>query len=80
MMIQQSKRGVLFRCLARVLHVMGVSVVHGTDRFAAQYRPMPVEPYLEAPPPGHPERLRPDLPLSELELALTKQLQPNWWT
>ncbi|OAH10894.1 DUF6059 family protein [Streptomyces jeddahensis] len=31
---------------------------------------------LDAPPPGHPERLRPDLPLSALERALLKELDP----
>ena len=28
----------------------------------------------DAPPPGHPERLRPDLPYSETELVLLRQL------
>ncbi|MCD0486329.1 hypothetical protein LO771_29090 [Streptacidiphilus sp. ASG 303] len=26
------------------------------------------------PPPGHPERMRPDLPLSDIELALLREL------
>ncbi|MFI6861403.1 DUF6059 family protein [Streptomyces sp. NPDC050421] len=30
--------------------------------------------YLHEPPPGHPERLRPDVPLSPLELELGRQL------
>jgi|EndMetStandDraft_5_1072996.scaffolds.fasta_scaffold02415_6 hypothetical protein len=29
---------------------------------------------LHGPPPGHPERLRPDLPLTALERALLKEL------
>lgn len=29
---------------------------------------------LQGPPPGHPERLRPDLPLSALERALEQQI------
>jgi hypothetical protein len=31
---------------------------------------------LDAPPPGHPERLRPDLPLTALERALQRELDP----
>lgn len=30
--------------------------------------------HLDAPPPGHPERLRPDLPLTALERALLKDI------
>jgi hypothetical protein len=31
---------------------------------------------LDAPAPGHPERLRPDLPLTALERALLKDIGP----
>ncbi|PZT70874.1 hypothetical protein DN402_06130 [Streptomyces sp. SW4] len=34
-------------------------------------------PLLDAPPPGHPERLRPDLPLTALERALLRELGPR---
>ncbi|MER7779672.1 DUF6059 family protein [Streptomyces sp. NPDC096191] len=33
-------------------------------------------PLVQAPPPGHPERLRPDLPLTALERALLKDFGP----
>lgn len=32
---------------------------------------------LDAPPPGHPERLRPDLPLTALERALLEEPGPT---
>ncbi|MCK1822208.1 hypothetical protein MTQ10_22005 [Streptomyces sp. XM83C] len=31
---------------------------------------------LSEPPPGHPERLRPDVPMTALERALLKELDP----
>ncbi|MFE9312727.1 DUF6059 family protein [Streptomyces sp. NPDC088353] len=31
---------------------------------------------LDAPPPGHPERLRPDVPLTALERALLEDIGP----
>ncbi|MER6983515.1 DUF6059 family protein [Streptomyces carpinensis] len=31
---------------------------------------------LDAPPPGHPERLRPDLPLTAVERALQREFDP----
>ncbi|MBC2869354.1 DUF6059 family protein [Streptomyces mexicanus] len=31
---------------------------------------------LPEPPPGHPERLRPDVPMTALERALLKELDP----
>ncbi|MDT6987474.1 DUF6059 family protein [Streptomyces lusitanus] len=31
---------------------------------------------LSEPPPGHPERLRPDVPLTALERALLRELDP----
>lgn len=34
----------------------------------------PVFPRAEGPPPAHPERLRPDIPLTAVELALQAQL------
>ena len=33
---------------------------------------------LARPPEGHPERLRPDVPLSSLELALVRELDIRW--
>ncbi|MFJ6939948.1 DUF6059 family protein [Streptomyces sp. NPDC101132] len=33
------------------------------------------DPVYDAPPPGHPERLCPDVPLSGLELRLLRQLR-----
>ncbi|MFD9727315.1 DUF6059 family protein [Streptomyces sp. NPDC059072] len=39
--------------------------------------PPPASPHLSEPPPGHPERLDPTGPLTELELLLSKDL-PGW--
>ncbi|MFC9295693.1 DUF6059 family protein [Streptomyces sp. NPDC057011] len=39
--------------------------------------PPPPTPRLTEPPPGHPERLGPADPLTELELMLSKDL-PGW--
>ncbi|MCX4993177.1 MULTISPECIES: DUF6059 family protein [unclassified Streptomyces] len=33
---------------------------------------------LARPPQGHPERLRPDVPLTSLELALVRELDIRW--
>ncbi|TQJ37100.1 hypothetical protein OHU34_43300 [Streptomyces sp. NBC_00080] len=38
---------------------------------AARHGPLPA---YAGPPPGHPERLRPDMPLTEAERALARQL------
>jgi hypothetical protein len=34
--------------------------------------------FLAQPPEGHPERLRPDVPLTKLELALMRELDIRW--
>lgn len=34
----------------------------------------PLSALLDGPPPGHPERLRPDIPLSDLERAIAGEL------
>ncbi|MFD4241811.1 DUF6059 family protein [Streptomyces sp. NPDC058525] len=39
----------------------------------AEHRPGPAP--LDCPPPGHPERLRPDVPFTAVERALLRDLQ-----
>ncbi|MGP3683709.1 DUF6059 family protein [Streptomyces sp. IBSNAI002] len=39
----------------------------------AEHRPGPAP--LDCPPPGHPERLRPDVPFTPVERALLRDLQ-----
>ncbi|ORT56568.1 DUF6059 family protein [Streptomyces sp. CB03238] len=60
----------------------GVPPVWTQPRYAVPYGPGNVSaepgraplPDGEGPPPDHPERLRPDVPLSEAERALRRQL------
>ncbi|WP_328298729.1 hypothetical protein OG389_13555 [Streptomyces sp. NBC_00435] len=68
------------RWLAEALMAYGATYLHGEGQEAAVRiltRPAPARPaprYLHEPPAGHPERLRPDIPLSDLELDLGRQL------
>ncbi|MGW1196797.1 DUF6059 family protein [Streptomyces sp. NPDC002536] len=39
--------------------------------------PVPDLPWLGDPPAGHPERLRPDIPLSDFERFARRQLAPS---
>ncbi|MGR4880112.1 DUF6059 family protein [Streptomyces sp. LARHCF249] len=51
----------------------GTLHMHGETLRAAEPEPTPLP--LDGPPPGHPERLRPDVPFSPVERALLRDLQ-----
>ncbi|MGW3137487.1 DUF6059 family protein [Streptomyces sp. NPDC001139] len=50
-------------------------VASGAVHLAGETARTDAGPLLHAPPPGHPERLRPDLPLTALERALLRDLR-----
>ncbi|MFE9480980.1 DUF6059 family protein [Streptomyces spororaveus] len=72
------------RWFAEALLAYGATFIHGEEREAAVRlltRPTPERSalrFLHEPPPGHPERLRPDIPLSEWELDLGRQLMAGY--
>ncbi|MGV9351390.1 DUF6059 family protein [Streptomyces spiralis] len=68
------------RRLRRFTRALAAQVWHGlvaagTMYFASEAARAEAR-LLDAPPPGHPERLRPDLPLTALERALQRELDP----
>lgn len=57
--------------------VFGALTALGAGHVAAEMPPrlpLPPPPYLHEPPVTHPERLRPDIPYTEEEMALFRQL------
>jgi hypothetical protein len=69
------------RWVVKALMALGTPYMYGEAqqevlRRIIGYRPdWPERPhFLHEPPPGHPERLRPDIPLTEDELWLGRQL------
>ncbi|MFJ9694828.1 DUF6059 family protein [Kitasatospora sp. NPDC101183] len=69
------------RPLGEGLMTIGGFDFHRYEEALSAYRESgylpPLLPLPYGPPPGHPERLRPDLPLSHQETALLRQLVPN---
>lgn len=65
----------LLTALCRGLVALGMQHTGGEP--GHPYPPLPPEraPELEGPPARHPERLRPDIPLSPLEQALQRELE-----
>ncbi|MFD9004792.1 DUF6059 family protein [Streptomyces sp. NPDC059582] len=68
--------------IRHLIHRCGQLVWTGLVAFGAHhlnghtYRPAP---RLDRPPGGHPERLRPDQPLTELENMLVRELARRPW-
>ncbi|MBT2544331.1 hypothetical protein J7E99_27415 [Streptomyces sp. ISL-44] len=50
----------------------------GGETLRAEHEHHPRAVPLDGPPPGHPERLRPDLPFSPVERALLRDLENRW--
>ncbi|NBM21111.1 DUF6059 family protein [Streptomyces sp. GC420] len=61
---------------ALVAHVWQGLVALGTIHVAGETARAGGARVLDAPPPGHPECLRPDLPLTALERTLLEELGP----
>lgn len=53
---------------------LGMMYTIGEMQRTGQFPEDPVPP-LQEPPSGHPERLRPDIPLTSLERALQRELE-----
>lgn len=53
------------------MHVSVLATPPGTDPAHPAH---PGPPPLQGPPPGHPEQLRPDIPLTALERALERRM------
>ncbi|MFE3852889.1 DUF6059 family protein [Streptomyces griseorubiginosus] len=71
-------------CLAALAPMHGVLPPFDLTRFPPVPWDVPPGPTLihgepSAPPPYHPERLRPDLPLTETEQALARELSDQRW-
>ncbi|MGI5455143.1 DUF6059 family protein [Streptomyces sp. CA-249302] len=67
--------------MVEALMALGTSYMYGEAQQEVLYRLIGYRPawpgrseYLHEPPPGHPERLRPDIPLTADELWLGRQL------